>query len=70
MSGVREMKTLVSRIAVGSALALASVAHAGGDSGTEAMGEMTVTGGQFLMMGGGLLGLGAAVWLVVRAMNR
>jgi hypothetical protein len=64
------MKTLVGRIAAGAALAFASVAHAGGDSGTEAMGEMTVTGSQFLMMVGGLLGLGAAVWLVVKAMNR
>jgi hypothetical protein len=64
------MKTLVGRIAAGAALAFASVARAGGDSGTEAMGEMTVTGSQFLMMVGGLLGLGAAVWLVVKAMNR
>ena len=64
------MKTLFRRLAAGAALAIASVAQAGGDSGTEAMGEMTVTGGQFLMMVGGLLGLGVAVWLVVKAMNR
>lgn len=70
MSGALEMRILVRRIAAGTTLAFASVAHAGGDSGTEAMGEMTVTGSQFLMMGGGLLGLGVAVWLVVRAMNR
>jgi hypothetical protein len=64
------MKTLVGRIAAGAALAFASAAYAGGDSGTEAMGEMSVTGSQFLMMVGGLLGLGAAVWFVVKAMNR
>ena len=70
MSGAPEMKTLFGRIAAGAALAIANVAHAGGDSGTEAMGEMTVTGSQFLMMIGGFLGLGAAVWVVVKAMNR
>ncbi len=69
MSG-EQMKTLSRAIAAGVSLAIARVAHAGGDSGTEAMGEMTVTGGQFLMMVGGLLGLGVAVWLVVKAMNR
>jgi hypothetical protein len=64
------MKTLVRRIAAGAALSLATVARAGGDSGTEAMGEMTVTGGQFMMMLGGFVGLGVAVWLVVKLMNR
>jgi hypothetical protein len=64
------MNTLVRRVAAGAVLAFATVAHAGGDSGTEAMGEMSVTGSQFLMMVGGLLALATAVWLVVRAMNR
>jgi hypothetical protein len=70
MTAARSMTTLVRRIAAGGALSLASVARAGGDSGTEAMGEMTVTGSQFLMMLGGLVGLGVVVWLVVKAMNR
>jgi hypothetical protein len=67
---VREMTTLVRNIAAGAALAVARVAQATGDSGTEAVGEMNITGSQFLMMVAGLLGLAAAVWLVVRAMNR
>jgi hypothetical protein len=70
MSQVRTMKTLVRSLAAGAALSLATVARAGGDSGTESMGDMTVTGGQFMMMLGGFVGLGVVVWFVVKAMNR
>jgi len=63
------MTSLVRRVAVGAALFLPSLSRAGGDSGTESMGDMTVTGAQFLMMAGGLVGLGAVVWVVVEVMN-
>jgi hypothetical protein len=48
----------------------ATVAQAAGDSGTSSVGEMQVSGGQFMMLLGGLVGLGVVVWLVVKAMNR
>ncbi|HET7753251.1 MAG TPA: hypothetical protein VFK85_05015 [Anaeromyxobacteraceae bacterium] len=64
------MTALVRRIAAAATVSLATVARATGDSGTEAVGSMTVTGGQFMMMCGGLVGLGVVVWLVVKAMNR
>jgi hypothetical protein len=66
----RDMTALVRRIAAGAALSFATLARAGGDSGTESMGDMTVTGGQFMMMLGGFVGLGIVVWFVVKVMNR
>jgi hypothetical protein len=57
----------VVRSAVASTLALtATVAQAGGDSGTGSMGEMQVTGGHFFMILGGMAGLGVVVWLVAK----
>jgi hypothetical protein len=47
----------------------ATVAQAAGDSGTEAMGEMTVTGTQFAMMIGGLGVLGVVIWGVTKIMK-
>jgi hypothetical protein len=47
-------------------LASASNALASGDSGTGAVGEMTISGGQFAMMVGALVGLGVVVWLVAK----
>ena len=64
------MTRLVRRITAGAALTAATVARAGGDSGTESMGSMTVTGGQFMLMIGGFVGVGIAIWLLVKLMNR
>jgi hypothetical protein len=64
------MKTLARRIAAGAALSFATLARAGGDSGTESMGEMTITGGQFLLMLCAFAGLGVVIWLGAKAMNR
>ena len=47
-------------------LVAASTALASGDSGTSGMGEMTITGGQFGMMIGGLVVLGVVVWIVAK----
>jgi hypothetical protein len=59
------------RAAVVAALvATSNVALASGDSGTSSMGEMSLTGGQFAMMLGGLVGLGVVIWLVAKVANR
>jgi hypothetical protein len=59
------------RAALAAALAAtSSVALAAGDSGTSSVGEMQVSGGQFFMMVGGLLGLGVVIWLVIKVANR
>lgn len=55
--------------AVASVLA-ASTALASGDSGTSSVNEMSLTGGQFAMMVGALVGLGVVVWLVAKVANR
>jgi hypothetical protein len=47
-------------------LASASNALASGDSGTGAVGEMTISGAQFGMMVGALVGLGLVVWVVAK----
>jgi hypothetical protein len=51
-------------------LSAASAAHAGGDSGTSSMGEMQLSGTHFLIMVGGLAGLGVVVWLLAKVVNR
>jgi hypothetical protein len=48
----------------------ANVALAAGDSGTSSVGEMNVTGAQFAMMVGGLVGLGVVVWLVSKIVSK
>lgn len=70
MTEMRNVSSMARHIAATAGLSLASMAAAAGDSGTESMGEMTVTGAQFMMMLGGFVGLGVVVWLVVKAMNR
>jgi hypothetical protein len=66
-----EMKIAALRAAVGAALLSASsAALAAGDSGTSSVGEMSLTGAQFGMMVGGLVGLGVVIWLVVKVANR
>lgn len=52
------------------ALLSASTALAAGDSGTSSVGEMSLTGGQFAMMVGALVGLGVVIWLVAKVANR
>jgi hypothetical protein len=59
------------RIAAAAALSLAaSVARAGGDSGTSAMGEMNISGAQLGMMVGALVGLGGVVWALAKFLNK
>jgi len=53
-----------------SALLTAAVAQAAGDSGTASVSEMPVSGAQFMMLLGGLVGMGVVVWFVVKALNR
>ncbi len=62
------MKRLIAaRSAVAAAvLSVSGTALAAGDSGTSSVGEMQVSGGQFLMMVGGLVGLGLAVWVLTK----
>lgn len=55
--------------AVASVLA-ASSALASGDSGTSGVNEMNLTGGQFAMMVGALVGLGVVIWLVAKVANK
>jgi hypothetical protein len=57
----------VARSAAATALAItATLARAGGDSGTGSMGEMQLSGGHFLMILGGMAGLGVVVWAVAK----
>jgi hypothetical protein len=48
----------------------ALVLAAGGDSGTGAVGEMEVSGSQLLMIFGGVIAVGVAIWLVIKLMNK
>jgi hypothetical protein len=52
------------------ALVTASNALAAGDSGTSSVGEMSLSGGQFMMLIGALVGLGVVIWLVAKVANR
>jgi hypothetical protein len=57
--------------ATAAGLAIAQLARAGGDAtGTEAVGEMQVSGGTFALMVGGLVGLGVVVWLVTKFVSK
>jgi Na+/glutamate symporter len=51
-------------------LSAASAALAAGDSGTSSAGEMQLSGAQFGMLVGGLVGLGVVVWLVSKVVSR
>lgn len=56
--------------AAAAVLSLASTALAAGDSGTSSVGEMQVTGAQFGMMVGGLVGMGAVVWIIAKFVGK
>jgi hypothetical protein len=65
------MTARFSRIAAAAAVSLAAtVARAAGDSGTSAMGEMSISGAQLGMMVGALVGLGAVVWALAKFLNK
>ncbi|HET8539562.1 MAG TPA: hypothetical protein VFL83_06795 [Anaeromyxobacter sp.] len=51
-------------------LSAASTALAAGDSGTSSVGEMSLSGAQFGMLVGGLVGLGVVVWVVVKIASK
>ena len=52
------------------ALVAASNALASGDSGTSSVNEMNITGGQFAMMVGALVGLGVVIWVVAKVASK
>jgi hypothetical protein len=57
--------------AAAAALTIAQLARAGGDAtGTEAVGQMQVSGSTFALMVGGLVGLGVVVWLVTKFVSK
>jgi hypothetical protein len=57
--------------AAAAGLAIAQLARAGGDAtGTEAVGQMQVSGSTFALMVGGLVGLGVVVWLVTKFVSK
>ena len=62
------MKRLLSAtyLALTTGLALA----AGPDSGTSTVGELEITGGQFLMLLGGVAAVGVLVWIVIKVINK
>lgn len=64
------MRTAAKTLAASAAALTASLALAGGDSGTQSMGEMNLTGAQFGMMIGAVVVLGIVIWLVVKMMNK
>jgi hypothetical protein len=67
----RSMMKHAVRAAIAAAVAAtSSVALASGDTGTAGVGEMSLTGGQFAMMLGALVGLGVVIWLVAKVANR
>jgi hypothetical protein len=57
--------------AAAAGLTIAQLARAGGDAtGTEAVGQMQVSGSTFALMVGGLVGLGVVVWLVTKFVSK
>jgi hypothetical protein len=60
------------RTAVSAAgIAVAQLARAGGDAtGTEAVGQMQISGSTFALLIGALVGLGVVVWLVTKVISR
>jgi len=62
-------KTL--RIATTAALCSPVMAMAsGGDSGTGAVGEMEISASQLMLVFGGVVVVGLALWLVIKLMNK
>ncbi len=66
MKNLRALRAAVA----GAVLSAAPAALAAGDSGTSSMGEMTITGAQFGLLVGGLVGLAAVVWIVTKIVSR
>lgn len=64
------MKSLSKKIFAATVSGVSTLALAGGDSGTQSMSEMNITGAQFGMLVGALVGLGIVIWLVVKLMNK
>ena len=62
MKRIQPLETLFAAAVV----AVAAAAQAAGDSGTQSMGEMELSGAHFLMMVGGLIGLGLVIWLIAK----
>ncbi|WP_374515439.1 hypothetical protein [Niveibacterium sp.] len=61
------------KLRMGMAVALSSPMMAfasGGDSGTGAVGEMEITGSQLMLVLGGVVLVGIALWLVIKLMNK
>lgn len=58
------------KLSAAALLVAASDALAAGDSGTSSVNEMNLTGGQFMMMIGALVGLGVVIWLVVKVASK
>ncbi len=59
---MRKLRTSAAALAASAA----SAALAAGDSGTSSVGEMSLSGAQFGMLLGGVVGLGVVVWFVVK----
>jgi len=55
--------------AAAAALSAANAAFASGDSGTGSMGEMSLSGGQFAMLLGAVVGLGVVIYVITKFMK-
>jgi hypothetical protein len=60
------------KLSLAAAAILASAPHALASeaTGTEGVSQMSISGGQFAMMIGALVGLGAVVWLVAKLASK
>ena len=58
------------KLSAAALLVAASNALAAGDSGTSSVNEMNLTGGQFMMLIGALVGLGVVIWLVAKVASK
>ncbi len=70
---MRRMLRIPMNLRTAAAMALCSPMMAlasGGDSGTGAVGEMEISGGQLMLVLGGVVLVGLALWLVIKLMNK
>ena len=63
-------KLLTAAGLAGLTLANGMALAAGSDSGTSTVGELNVTGAQFLMMLGAVVLLGVIVWVVIKVCSK
>jgi hypothetical protein len=63
------MKKLQATVAA-AVLSAANAALAAGDSGTSSVGDLQMSGGDFAMLVGGLVGLGVVVWIVAKVVSK